>query len=138
MSDLILICESCRQPILGDTGSVYVTYADINAKQAAQAEWRERHPAGTAIDVVELLTLPAEIHWRTGHDRCRGDRDQGCYEIDAPQIATWPQLARWTAHLMGKNWLALSDWDEFLREAAGERLPPGTRPRIRAIAQEAA
>ena len=36
------------------------------------------------------------------------------------QVSTWAGLSRWTAHLMAKNWFPLSDWDEVLREAAGE------------------
>lgn len=134
MSDLTLICETCRFPITGDTGSIYVQFAEVNAKQQADLEWRETHPAGEAIDIVELLTMPGEIHWRTGHDACRADRDEGCYEIDSDQIATWPALARWTAHLMDKNWFALSDWDDLLREVAGE-IPSR---RIRIAAKEAA
>jgi hypothetical protein len=134
VNDLTLICETCNFPVTGDSGSLYVTYADIHTHEAAETEWEERHPAGTAIDITELLEHPGDIHWRTGHDRCRADRDLDCYEIDDVQICSWPQLARWTAHLMGKNWFALTDWDDLLRELSGE----ARSRRIRVAAKEAA
>ena len=111
MNDLTLICETCQFPIAGDTGSIYVRFAEI----------------GTGRD-------GSDIHWRTGHDKCRTDRDEGCYEIDGDRIATWPALAHWTAHLMEKNWFGDSDWDGLLRELAGDSSPR----RIRAAAREAA
>lgn len=134
MSDLILICEACRRPIEGNTGSIYITFAELHAKTAADAEWRERHEPGTAIGIYEFLSLPGDIHWRTAHDACRSDRDEDCYEIDAPLIDSWPKLCRWTAHLMEKNWFTLSDWDTLLRELCGE----ARATRIRATEREAA
>lgn len=103
MNDLTLICETCHFPVTGDSGSVYVRLAEVNAGQRADREWSEAHPSGTAIDIHELLTHPGDIHWRTGHDSCRTDYDEGCYEIDDDQIDTWPKLARWTAHLDGEE-----------------------------------
>lgn len=134
MNDLTLICETCGFPVTGNSGSIYVRYAEINAKQQADLEWREAHPPGTAVDIHEYLTMPGDIRWRTGHDRCRTDRDEGCYEIDDDQIDTWPRFARWTAHLMEKRWFALSDWDGVLRELSGE----APSRRIRVAAKEAA
>lgn len=134
MKDLTLICETCGFPVAGDSGSIYVLLGDVRDKQRADREWKQAHPPGTAIDIHEFLTMPGDIHWRTGHDKCRTDRDEGCYEIDDDQIATWPALARWTAHLMGKNWFPMSDWDDLLRELSGESPPQ----RIRVVAREAA
>lgn len=134
MPDLTLICETCRQPIAGDTGSIYVTYAEIGAKVKADKEWRGSRSAMAAVDLAELIAMPGDIHWHTGHDACRTDHDMGCYEIDAPLISTWPHVARWTAHLMEKNWFALSDWDNLLRELSGE----APSRRIRVAAREAA
>ena len=134
MSDLTLICETCGFPVTGNTGSIYARYAEINSRQEADLEWHEAHPPGEAVDIVELLTMPGDIRWRVGHDSCRTDRGEGCHEIDDDRIATWPALAKWTAHLMEKNWFSLSDWDDLLREVAGE-IPSR---RIRVAAREAA
>jgi hypothetical protein len=134
VSDLTLICQTCSFPIQGDTGSLYVRLGEVTAAQAARADWEERHPSGTAIDITELLTHPEDVRWRSAHDKCRDDRDQGCYEIDVPRIATWSALCRWTAHLMEKNWFDLSDWDSLLREVSGDS--PSSR--IQVAAREAA
>lgn len=130
MNDLALICETCRLPVAGDTGSLYVRLAEVNAARQAS----RRPTAGTALDITLLLAVPEDIRWRTAHDSCRDDRDEACYEIDAPQIATWPHAARWTAHLMSKSWFALSDWDALLRELSGET----PAKRIRVLAGQAA
>ena len=135
MSDLTLICETCLFPIARGKGSVYVRTGDLRDYREAMHEWREAHPDGSAVDLIELVDdFPEDIHWRTGHDACRDDHDEGCYEIDDELIASWGALAHWTAHLMSKNWLGDSDWDELLREVAGE-VPPR---RIRVAAREAA
>lgn len=131
MNDLVLICETCRLPVRGDTGSLYVRLAEVNAARQADREWRA---PGTALDISRLLAVPEDIRWRTAHDACRNDRGEACYEIDAPQIAIWPHAARWTAHLMSTSWFALSDWDALLRELSGE----APAKRIRVLTREAA
>ncbi|HEY2087878.1 MAG TPA: hypothetical protein VGH54_17910 [Mycobacterium sp.] len=132
MTDLTLICEGCRWPVLGDTGSLYVRLGEVMAAQVAQRDWDAARSEGTAVDVTELIALPDDVRWRAAHDVCRSDHAQGCYEIDAPQIAEWPHVARWTAHLMAKNWLTLTDWDDVLRELSGET--PAKRIRVTARA----
>lgn len=134
MSEITLICETCTFPIASGKGSIYVRTGDIAARRAAEHEWREAHPAGTAVSVTDLVLAPDSIRWRTGHDTCRADHGEGCYEIDDTRISSWRQVAWWTAHLLEKNWLPLSDWDDVLRELSGE-VPSA---RIRAAAREAA
>jgi hypothetical protein len=134
MNDLTLICEICRFPIEGDTGAIYATFPDINAARAREREERHGAVEVSSIDIVDLLMEPGPIHWRTGHYAHPEVQEVDSYEIDAVRIATWPALAHWTAHLMEKNWFALSDWDDLLREVAGE-IPSR---RIRVAAKEAA
>jgi len=112
MSDLTLICETCRFPIHGDTGCIYVIFPDINAARRGGGE----------------------IHWRTSHYAHFAEGERDTYEISSERISSWRQLAWWTAHLMEKNWLSLSDWDDLLRELSGE----GSPKRIRVAAKEAA
>lgn len=109
MTDLTLICETCRFPINGNTGCIYVTFADIHATRRQE--------------------LP-EIHWRTSHYAHFPEASADSYEISSERIATWKQMAWWTAHLMAKNWFTDSDWDDLLRELGGE----GTPTRIREAA----
>ena len=134
MSDLTLICETCGLPIGRGKGSVYIRIGDVGDYRRVQREWQRAHPEGAAVDLTELDRYPEDIHWRTGHDAYRTDHDEGCYEIDDDKVATWGGLAHWTAHLMEKNWFELSDWDDLLREVAGD----APSRRIRVAAREAA
>ena len=134
MSEITLICETCGQPITGSQGSIYIRIGDVGAHREAERQWREIHPVGTALDIAALALMPEDIRWRTGHDACRTDNDQDCYDIDAARISTWPRVAWWTAHLLEKNWLQDSDWDDVLRELSGEA--PSCR--VRGDAREAA
>ena len=113
MNDLTLICETCRFPINGNTGCIYVIFPDINT--ARREEGRE-------------------IHWRTSHYAHFAEGDRDAYEISAERIATWRQFVWWTAHLMEKNWFGRSDWDELLHEVSGDE----PSHRIRVVAEEAA
>jgi|HubBroStandDraft_6_1064221.scaffolds.fasta_scaffold482978_2 hypothetical protein len=135
MTELTLICETCHFPVARGKGSVYVRTGDLRDHRTAKHDWREAHPDGEAVDLADLVdNYPEDIHWRTAHDACRDDHDEGCYEIDDEHISTWGGLAHWTAHLMEKTWLQDSDWDDLLREVAGE-IPSR---RIRVAAREAA
>ena len=111
-AELVMFCGRCRAPVDGDTGFIGVRHAALAR-------------AGTG---------PGEVLWETLHHSCDPDPGNDCYAINAERIATSPALAWWTAHLMGKTWLALTDWDEVLREAAGE----GGSPRIAARMENAA
>ena len=113
MNDLTLLCETCRFPINGSTGCIYVIFPDINT--ARREEGRE-------------------IHWRTSHYAHFAEGDRDAYEISAERIATWRQFVWWTAHLMEKNWFGRSDWDELLHEVSGDEPPH----RICVVAGEAA
>jgi hypothetical protein len=135
MNDLILICETCGFPITGNTGSLYVRTAELVAYREELQVWRAASSSRDGlISGAELMLLPLPVHWRTGHDKCRTDHDEEAYEIDAPLFTSWASLAKWTAHLMGKNWLPSTDWAHLLREVSGE----ASVRRVRVGAREAA
>lgn len=123
MTDLAAICERCREAIGDGAGYLCVRYEDINRCQREQAEWEQVHP-GDMHTGSELMTYPDGITWRAYHARCDPWPEKGAYQIDVEQVRSWRQLVSWTSHLMAKNWLADSDWDELLRELADDR---GTR-----------
>jgi hypothetical protein len=133
VNELTLICGPCGLAILGDTGCLRVSHGAIKRHQRETAEWNARHP-GDAHDLTELLTLPDEVQWVAWHDKCRPAGFDDGYEIDSVRLSTWSGLAHWTAHLMSKRWLDCTDWDDVLREAAGE-IPSR---RIRAVRNVAA
>ena len=109
---LILMCERCGFPIAPGKGSIYATYQEIGAARDGDGR----------------------IHWYTRHDKCSEHLEESSYELGADQLMTPGELARWTAHLMAKRWFALTDWDDLLREVAGE-IPAC---RVRVVARRAA
>jgi hypothetical protein len=119
-ADLILICRQCRFPIEGDAGYLRVTYADINKHQQQEQEYRARHPEGSAVSLEDFLLYPDPVHWLACHDPCEPEPGVDAYQIDAARFRTWRDVCGWTAHLMEKNWFAATDWDNLLRELAGE------------------
>ena len=133
MNDLTLICETCGFPISGDTGCLYVLVGELAAYQEEYQAWRAARGDGAASG-AELILLPLPVAWHTAHDKCRTDRDEEAYEIDAVRITSWAKVAHWTAHLMEKNWLQSTDWRHLLRELSGDT--PSRR--IRVAAKEAA
>ena len=98
MTDLTLVCETCRFPIHGDAGCIYATFADM------------RRSSDT-------------IRWRTSHYAHFTEGERDTYEISSERISTWRELIWWTAHLMEKNWFPRSDWDDLLRELGGDETP---------------
>jgi hypothetical protein len=116
-AQLIMTCGRCRAPIDGGSGFIGVRYREL-----APAEVLRK--AGN---------FPDEVIWEALHNACDPNPAAACYAISADRIATWPAVAWWTAHLLAKPWIDLTDWDEVLRELAGE----GGSPRI-AVRMESA
>jgi hypothetical protein len=131
MNELVLVCGQCEKPIGPGTGALGVSYAQIAAYQRDEAGWQEAHP-GDVHTGAELMEMPDEVVWHAAHYDC-GPEDGSCYEIEAGRLTSWAELTNWTAHLMGKTWLPVTDWDDLLREVS-----EGTSGRICLIAQVAA
>lgn len=119
MSDLTWLCAKCGHAIGPEDGGVRVLHAEIIEAQRTDRDYEEAHGDGEAVDLHEFLLVPPDIAWAPVHYRCDEDRGDA-YCIDVLKVGTYRGLVWWTAHLMAKNWLDLTDWDSLLREAAGE------------------
>jgi hypothetical protein len=122
MTDLTAICDGCHRPVLDGTGWLGVRYSDIHRHRHERADWDAAHPG--AQTVADLMAMPEDITWHVYHDRCDPLPAEDAYQIDIERIRSWHALAHWTSHLMAKNWLRDSDWDELLQELADDK---GTR-----------
>jgi hypothetical protein len=124
VNDLIWLCGACSAPVGEWDGYLYASVHQAQRSLQAERDWRERHPAPLAVsaaNITELLSAPGHAEWKVTHIRCGGEACPfDAYCLDPGDVATWQQLVKWTAHLMGKNWLAGTDWEEVLREASGE------------------
>ena len=111
-------CWKCGEVIT--KGGIGISYMDINKAEKATEEWKEKHPRGTLISGSELMEYPRSAQWYITCKNCDPTSDNG-YWINIDRIDTYPKLIEWTAHLMGKNWFMITDWDHVLRK----QVPPG-------------
>jgi hypothetical protein len=133
VNEITIICGSCGRPVAGDSGCLRVSHVAVMRHQLETTAWHEHHP-GDVHDMHDLLAMPDAVGWVAWHHGCRPEGSDDGYEISSGELATWADLARWTAHLMSKTWLEATDWQDILREAAGE-IPS---ERIRATEKQAA
>ncbi len=114
------VCDTCQKPI--DTGKrtpvsrgghVVFLYDEWRAYEKAMSEFKAEHPTGWYTADMES---PSAVQFHVLHYRC--DRLGGNpYSIDIPRIATWAQVAHWSAHLHGKAWFADTDWNGLMGRA---------------------
>lgn len=121
--DLILICDGCGKPIADNAGYLWIDNDEIGRTERAIDEWRRKHAAkdGLGEGVVthtlgDLLEHPDVAPWMAHHSMCDPYPDaNAAYSIEAGVIRTWERLLDWTAQLMEKPWLPVTDWNVVLR-----------------------
>jgi hypothetical protein len=116
---LIFTCIACRKPVAAGEGWMHVDMTEVGRVEAAVAEWERKFPAGTFIELSDLDQYPNEAQWKVHHRTCDPNPDHSCYWFDVGRCDSWPRLAHWTGHLMGKNWFQHTDWRDLL-ERIGE------------------
>ena len=130
MSQLIFICQACGTPIENLHGHLGIDVTALAEYRAAAREWDAANPDGSGT-MASLLDHPAQVTWTTHHEACEPNTCGYCIQVD--QIRDLKSLIKWTAHLMGKAWLADSDWDHLL-----EKIADGTDSRVRIAPSRAA
>lgn len=128
MADLQLICDACKEPVTGDSGSLWIDNDALTKVVRDVTEWNRKHTRTDGIfsghlvvEGAELFTYPDPVRWRAHHSACDPEPDANAYSIAANRIDTWAELLDWTAHLMEKDWLTHTDWDDLLRGVHGGR-----------------
>lgn len=115
---IVLSCDVCQKPVTGRTGYLIATWRDIHKAEVQRAEWKRVNP-GPTITGTALQTYPAPARWHIYHRDCDPTPDEG-YFIDAYRTDDALQLLKWTAHLMGKDWLQHTDWDQLIRRLVAD------------------
>lgn len=121
MPSLIAVCQVCSTRI--ERGHLGIDTTALNAYREAVEEWKAANP-GDAGTMASLLEHPEQVPWVTHCERCEPNTCGYCIQVD--ELETYQDLIRWTSHLMGKSWLADTDWDELL-----EKVAAGTDTRLR-------
>jgi hypothetical protein len=96
-------------------------YVTVDVHEAIRAErsrmqWDQDHPGATTLD--ELVTRERPVHWVVLHAACDQVDERGPYTIEVERIrSAWDALA-WTDHLIGKTWVAHTDWGSLINQIA--------------------
>jgi predicted GIY-YIG superfamily endonuclease len=115
---LVHVCDTCHEPVDDGLGFLEVRYDDIDRHSRAWDEfYKELRPLSECPTVQRA-------HWLVHHDNgwCSPNHGGGSYWIDVERIRTREALIAWTAHLLGKQWLADTDWYQVLRSHVPDRL----------------
>lgn len=125
--ELRWVCDGCRQEAL--FGYIEVDHNEIGRFQHAKAKWEQAHPGMVSID--ELIEYPDPARWRVWHPDCDPNPEGGStYSIEVRRLRTFADLVDWTAHLMEKNWLVYTNWDDLLRSLHSAAPPAPERQDI--------
>ena len=101
------VCEKCHVSLGRNDGFLAVNYADIHKYERDHAD-----PGQADVDGLEFE--PAR--WHVFHIGCETILDNS-YWFGSDRIATWRQVAEWSAHLGGKRWINSTDWFHFIQTA---------------------
>jgi hypothetical protein len=128
------VCMSCRKDIPAGGGVVHIAHAEVHRIEKANAAAREARLARVVaegrtgieaeiVSVEELIEEHQEARWQVHCDACNphrfnGSLCDGCYWFAVERCVTWAQLVHWTAHLLEKDWVAATNWLDFIRITA--------------------
>jgi hypothetical protein len=104
-------CDVCGQAVRLSEGMLGVDKAELERFETKNAKWEQEHP-GDIIKYEEIMTSPESVKWHWGHVRCIPDT---MYEIEANSFGTVSKALGWTLHLMEKDWVSNTNWNETVR-----------------------
>lgn len=108
------LCQECDLPIPDGEGVLYMLRDDLDDAKTDLELWTVLNP-GTRYTARQLISRPEPASWRVVHARCFGvDWQISAYAIEVERVRTYGQLLNWTAHLMDKEWIMLTDWAEII------------------------
>ncbi len=114
------MCDACGQPASNASGGrLWVSrrgFQEAARKRAAwKSEFEVRDDNGlVGVSLGELMSEPDPEPWHVSHGGCI--LDETAYALDLPR--DYRQWLAHVAHLLGKNWINDTDFDELIEEAA--------------------
>ncbi|MET8404482.1 hypothetical protein [Streptomyces sp900116325] len=112
--DLHAICDTCLTVIADGDGHIWIDQ-DLAHKTSRRQRGDDIPWPGS--DGTENIAIDGGVPWQTTHTSCAPHKPEWAYAIPVERITTWPALVHWTAHLMNKGWVEVTNWDMFMLQA---------------------
>ena len=118
VNELTWTCAVCDRPVADGSGHLVIEMSQVTVAEDRWSAFTTEHAGGYSLD--ELLDAPDPVPWRAVHVDC--EPDSGPYAIEIAKVRTHAGLLAWTAHLMSKSWLRVTDWSSVIARQAGTGL----------------
>jgi hypothetical protein len=113
-TDLQAICDTCLAVITDGEGHVWIdqdlAHRTARHQNGQTAGWEDS-------DGTEAIAVDGGITWNTTHTACAPSKPAWAYAIPVERINAWPSFLHWTAQLMNKGWLHVTNWDLFILQS---------------------
>lgn len=125
MSTIKWTCHTCRRAVAPRAGYLHIDKSRVNERQrsyeeGARARAAEAEHSGVQTwRATDLLAAADPVPWQVHHAGCDPEPDRIDYCIPLDRAQTHAQLLDWTAHLMGKRWIDVTNWADLIRRVAG-------------------
>lgn len=112
--DIVAICDTCLTAIADGEGHVWIdqdlAHRTARHQKGQTAGWEDS-------DGTETITVDGGLPWNTTHNDCHPAKPAWAYAIPVERINTWPSFLHWTAHLMNKGWIEVTNWDMYILQS---------------------
>jgi len=110
-------CDVCHKPVSrGKAGALSVCATQVKRHEAEVRQWKDAHP-GPIVSGSAAQSYPRAVPWVWAHRTCQ-DGETGCdcgYWFSGDRFDTTAKALGWTLHLMEKEWLASTEWEDAVR-----------------------
>ena len=114
MREIVWVCDYCGEDV-GSDGALMLRQSDVARWDDEYRAYRERTAGKTVLSVRDLQAHPRQSQWFVTHTACDPNLDDNRYWIGTGAVSTFRGLVEWTAHLLGKDWVAKeTDWASVL------------------------
>lgn len=117
MSDVITwTCSICDAAVEDGEGYVSISILEADHAFEAMSDWEAKHQRSMTYE--EIASAPPHARWLVFHSSCDPAPEEESYPIDVERVRTPWDLLAWTHHLMGKPWIAGTDWISLIGQIA--------------------
>lgn len=118
--ELDYICDVCGRPVDDGCGVICISFAAVREYRAAKADREQDRVPARVVEAPTLLGGLDPVPWLIHHGGCASVNAE-VYDIPVECVRSWRALLSWTARLLGKGWLPVTNWASVIGDAAEGR-----------------